>query len=330
MWQAPGFWYQRTPCWQAQLLRPCAWVYAGVSRLRALLYRFRLLSSYRAPVPVIVVGNITVGGTGKTPLVIALANYLQAQGWRPGIISRGYGGVSSDKPRLVTSDSSPAVCGDEAVLIAKHTGLPVVVHRSRAMAARYLLEQFACTVILSDDGLQHAALERDLEIVVIDGERRFGNGLCLPAGPLREPVARLHSVDWVITNGGTAAVGEVPMTLLPEELRALQGSERRPLTSLRDQTVYAVAGIGNPERFFDTLRTAGIKVFSIPFADHHSFSAQDLHFTEQLPIIMTEKDAVKCISFAQSNWWYLPISAQLPAKFLAALNQRLLQLRVNA
>ncbi len=293
-------------------LVPLSWLFQGVAALRRVAYRKAFLASHRIPRPVVVVGNLTVGGSGKTPLVIWLASQLLAAGYWPGIVSRGYGGKASRWPQQVRPDSDTAVVGDEAVLIARRTGCPMAVGPDRVEACRALLKYHDCDVIISDDGLQHYAMQRDVEIVVVDGVRRFGNGFCLPAGPLREPPSRLKTVDMVVLNGGFPRPGEVLMQLEGNTLCNLMEPTRcKPLSSLYGKRVHAVAGIGNPARFFARLREAGIQVQEHPFPDHHRFTQKDLLFEDEDPVVMTEKDAVKCQLFATPNHWYLPVTAQL-------------------
>ncbi len=303
-------------------LAPLAWVFCVAAWLRRQAYRRGWLEVRRLPVPVIVVGNLTVGGTGKTPLIVWLAIHLRSLGYRPGIVARGYRGKSRHWPRAVVPDSDPAMVGDEPVLAARRAGCPVWVAPDRFAAGRMLLETSGCDIILSDDGLQHYALGRDIEIVVIDGERRFGNGYCLPAGPLRErPAARLRSVDLIVVNGAALA-GEYTMRLSGQRLVNLADpSRQQDLAMLRDRPVEAVAGIGNPQRFFRRLREVGALVREHPFADHHLFTRQDL--PEQGVVVMTEKDAVKCAAFARPEYWYLPVQAELDAGFAQRLEQLL-------
>lgn len=265
--------------------------------------------------PVIVVGNITVGGSGKTPLVLWLAEKLRGLGWQPGIISRGYGGENRAQIEVMP-DSDPLVVGDEPVLLARRSACPVWVGRNRAEAARSLLKVYpACNLIISDDGLQHYRLARDVEIVVVDGERRFGNGFLLPAGPLREAVTRLASVDAVVVNGGS---GEVPDNAKAGFVMSLAGSEfynladpvkRANPQDFVGQTLHAIAGIGNPLRFFDHLRSLGLVVSEHPLPDHHVFKPADLDFPGQM--LMTEKDGVKCAKFARENFWVLVVDAKV-------------------
>ena len=312
------YWYTRSP-WLV-LLTPVSLVYRFAVWLRRLAYRCGLVRSHRLAVPVIVVGNITVGGTGKTPLVAWLAGYLQAKGYRPGIISRGYGGRARRWPQQVRPDSDPNMVGDEAVLLAGLTGCPMAVAPSRVAAARALIEHNDCNVIISDDGLQHYALQRDLEIVVIDGVRRFGTGFSLPAGPLREPVKRLQEVDLVVVNG-LGSGSEHPMRLKLGEVHNLKDRAlTRALTGFRGQVVHAVAGIGNPERFFRALQQADIQVLSHAFPDHHRFVPADIRFGDDKPVLMTGKDAVKCRHFASESDWYVPVKVELSAEFCAQLD----------
>ncbi|WP_114240011.1 tetraacyldisaccharide 4'-kinase [Dyella sp. C9] len=311
-------WYGkgRVPWWTA----PLAGLYRGVSALRRALYRRGVLRSARLPVPVVVVGNLTAGGTGKTPVTIAVAEALRKRGYRPGVVSRGYGGTRKE-PLLLGVAPDPAEVGDEPCLI-RASGVPVAVGRDRPAAARLLIEA-GCDVVIADDGLQHYALARDVEICVIDGVRRFGNGRLLPAGPLREPMSRLQEVDFRICNGGAVGPGDVPMQLRGGTVRALLDDHVKPLADFVGQTVHAVAAIGHPLRFFASLRSQGLQVVEHPFPDHHAFVAGDLDFGDCKPVLMTEKDAVKCRAFAQAHWWSVPVRAMLPPEFFDALEARL-------
>ncbi|MEP7186851.1 MAG: tetraacyldisaccharide 4'-kinase [Rhodanobacter sp.] len=311
-------WYgnHQAPWWAS----PLAALYGGVVRLRRVLYQARWLRSVRLPVPVIVVGNLSVGGTGKTPLTIALAESLQARGYRPGVVSRGYGGSQHD-PLLLDEAPDPARVGDEPCLI-RATGVPVAVGRDRPAAAR-LLTDAGCNILIADDGLQHYALARDVEICVIDGQRRFGNQRLLPAGPLREPMSRLARVDLRVCNGGSAEDGEYSMQLCDGDVFALSDGRGQPLSFFRGQRVHAIAAIGNPQRFFTSLRDAGLELIEHAFADHHQFVPDDLTFVDELPVLMTDKDAVKCHRFAQPNWWRVPVRAELSLAFYDALDERL-------
>lgn len=307
----------------AVLLWPLSLLFGLAVRVRRFLYLQGLLRSEALSVPVIVVGNINVGGTGKTPLVARLVDLLRQVGYRPGVVSRGYGGQSVQWPRTVTADSDPGQVGDEPVLLAQRCRCPVVVDPDRVAAAWALLATHRCNVIISDDGLQHYRLQRDIEIAVVDGFRRFGNAACLPAGPLREPPSRLKNVDFVVGNGAArgqeylmSLCGEVAINLADPYISSA-------LSNFRQTMVHAMAGIGDPGRFFDHLRHARLRFIAHPFPDHHPFRPADLRFHEDLPVLMTEKDAIKCRSFASDNCWYVPVSAQCDPEFDEALLKRL-------
>jgi len=304
-----SLWYGFHPL--SIVLLPVSGLYCSLVALRRLAYRAGILRSHKLPVPVIIVGNITVGGTGKTPLVIWLVETLRDMGHRPGVVSRGYGAKAGVWPQLVDTDSDPGAVGDEPVMIARRAACPVAVAPRRVTAARKLIADYACDVIVCDDGLQHYALNRDVEIAVIDGERRLGNGRCLPAGPLRETASRLRSVDITVING-PAFSGECGMRLVGTSAQSLRDPEvRRDLVEWQGCAVHGVAGIGNPGRFFTHLREQGLTVMEHAFPDHHSFQALDLQFGDDLPVIMTEKDAVKCRAFAGPTDWYVPVSARV-------------------
>lgn len=297
------------------LLRPLSWLYCLVIFMRRLAYAMGLLKRHRLTVPVIVVGNLTVGGTGKTPVVIHIAHLLKRSGYSPGIISRGYGGKARSWPQQVRPDADPVMVGDEAILISRRSGCPMAVGPDRVKTASLLQQHSGCDIIVSDDGLQHYALQRDVEIVVIDGMRRFGNGLCLPAGPLREPVSRKEKVDFVITNGASSR-NEYVMRYQGETLVSLNDPEQTcSLADLKGQRVHVLAGIGNPTRFFEQLRRKGLDVIEHPFTDHHLYRAEDLIFDDDHPVLMTEKDAVKCQRYALDNAWYLPIEIEMNNDF---------------
>jgi len=318
---AAAVWYGGHPL--SYGLLPASWLYCGGVRLRQLAYRRAWLRSCRLPVPVIVVGNLTVGGTGKTPLVLAVADLLCRRGYRPGILTRGYGGSGTRRRRLVIADSDPFTVGDESVLLARRSGCPVVAGADRVAAGELLLADSECDMIVSDDGLQHYGLQRDLEILVIDASRRFGNGRCLPAGPLREPEARNRSVDLTVCNGGPCPGGHL-MHLVPGPLVKLADRGiTRSLEGLRRQRVTAVAGIGNPDRFFRFLRHRGLHVDERPYPDHHPFSREDAASWPPGPVIMTEKDAVKCAGLARPDFWYLPIAARFENGFERLLLEKL-------
>ena len=299
--------------------RPLSWLYGAITGLRRSLYRAGVLRSTRLGVPVIVIGNLSVGGTGKTPLTIALAEGLRERGYTPGVVSRGYGGTQK-LPLLLDASAEPSQVGDEPCLI-RASGVPVAVGRDRPAAAKLLIDA-GCDVVIADDGLQHYALARDLEICVIDGARRFGNGRLLPAGPLREPMSRLQQVDYRVCNGGATAPGDIAMELHGGRARALVDDHAKPLADFAGQTVHAVAAIGNPSRFFASLRAQGVQVIEHPFPDHHAFVPNDFPFDGK-PVLMTEKDAVKCRTFAQAHWWSVPVRAVLPAAFFDDIAARL-------
>lgn len=303
-------WSGESPLWL--LLLPLSWLYGLVSGVIRLLYRLGLKRAWRAPVPVVVVGNLTAGGNGKTPVVIWLVEQLQKHGIRPGVVSRGYGGKATHYPLLLTDETSTAEAGDEPVLIYQRTGAPVAVSPVRSDAVQALLAEHAVNIIITDDGLQHYALARDKEIVVIDGVRRFGNGWWLPAGPMRERASRLKSVDAVIVNGGVAKTGEIPMHLHPGLAVNLLTGERREVAHL--PALVAMAGIGHPPRFFTTLERCGAQLEKcVPLADHQALVEEQVGALTMpgQTLIMTEKDAVKCRAFAKENWWYLPVDAEL-------------------
>ncbi len=315
-------WSGESPLWL--LLLPLSWLYGLVSGLIRLSYKVGLKRAWRAPVPVVVVGNLTAGGNGKTPVVIWLVEQLTQRGIRVGVVSRGYGGKAERYPLLLTGQTTTAQAGDEPVLIFQRTGAPVAVSPVRSEAVQALLSQTDVQMVITDDGLQHYALARDKEIVVIDGVRRFGNGWWLPAGPMRERASRLKSVDAVIVNGGSAQAGEIPMQLRPGLAVNLVTGERRDVAELPN--LVAMAGIGHPPRFFSTLEACGARLLNtVPLADHQALSqAQVAGFTAPgQTLIMTEKDAVKCRAFARDNWWYLPVDAELqgeqPERLLQAL-----------
>ena len=315
-------WYTRNLA--STLLLPVSWLFWVLSRQRRVYYRIRNRFRDPLPVPVLVVGNISVGGTGKTPLVIWLAGLLKSNGYRPGIVSRGYGGKARQWPQFVTARSDPTMVGDEPVLIASRSICPMVVAPRRVEAARVLLKEYDCDIIISDDGLQHYALQRDMEIVVVDGVRGFGNGYCLPAGPLREPPRRLQEVDFVIVNGAQATIGDLRnsyrMRVEGNEVINISHPENvRPLTTFIGDPVHALAGIGHPERFFDFLRAKGLKIQPHAFPDHHRFTTVDVQFPDTAPVLMTEKDAVKCRDIAGKNHWYLRVDARPDAEFAERL-----------
>jgi tetraacyldisaccharide 4'-kinase len=323
-------WQNMTPLSAA--LYPLSLVYRAITAARRAAYRRGFLTTHRVGVPVIVVGNITVGGTGKTPLALWLAAFLVSHGKRPGIVSRGYGG-SATRPLEVATNADPAVVGDEPLLLARRSGCPVWIARDRVGAARALLGAHPdCDVIIADDGLQHYRLARDCEIAVVDGERRFGNGLMLPAGPLREPARRLRTVDAVVINAGTtratarAGRNGYAMTLTGSRFRnLLDHSVEVGPGHFEGKRVHAIAGIGHPPRFFAHLKALGVTFSPHAFPDHHAYAASDLAFPDAEAILMTEKDAVKCAAFAAPNHWVLAVDAE-PDEALGALVLRKLKI----
>jgi tetraacyldisaccharide 4'-kinase len=326
----------------ALVLLPFTLVFAAATALRRRLHAWHLLPRWRAPVPVIVVGNITVGGTGKTPLTLAILDLLQARGHTPGAVARGYGRVPSREGdpngvvRVYPDLATPELFGDEPVLIARRSRVPVYISPDRAAAARALLSTHPeVDVLVSDDGLQHYALARDVEIAVIDGERRFGNGLLLPSGPLREPVSRLASVDAVVVNGGADDTRwgppQFPMRLAGERFCKLTSNQELAPAEFalmaRGREVVAVAGIGHPPRFFGQLAALGVVARAIAFPDHHHYQPAELKLPGAEVIVMTEKDAVKCAAFADARMWYLSVEARLPREFEEFLLTRIAQAR---
>jgi len=311
-------WYRESA--GPSLLQPLAWLYAAVSWLRRYAYTRGWLEAQRAGKPVIVVGNLTVGGTGKTPMVVWLAEHLSASGLKVGIVSRGYG-RSKRAPEVVHAESDWRAVGDEPFLLRQLTGCDTVVAQDRVAGAQALVA-LGADVVIADDGLQHLRLARDCEIVMVDGARGFGNGRLLPAGPLREPVSRIRQAGVVVVNGvpehasllageGRLAPATLQMSLHGGEAYRLDGrSGPQPLQHFSGKRVHAVAGIGNPGRFFRDLRAHGIDVIEHPFADHHPFAARDLTFDDVLPVLMTQKDAVRCRSLMNERLWYVPVVAR--------------------
>lgn len=319
-------WYGGHPA--LALLRPLEALYRGVVQRK----RARFLAGegpiYRAPVPLIVVGNLTVGGTGKTPMILWLIEHCRARGLRVGVVSRGYGAQPPQLPWRVRAEQSAEQAGDEPLMIVQRSGVALMIDPDRSRAVRALLEDEAPDLILCDDGLQHYRLARDLELVLIDAARGLGNRRCLPAGPLREPAERLAEVDAVLFNGAAADSGEgFSLQLRPSALVNLRSGERRPLDHFPPgQALHALAGIGNPRRFFATLEALNWRPVEHAFADHAHYTAQQLQFSPALPLLMTEKDAVKCRDFAAEDWWYLAVEAQPSSAFIAWFDSRLAHL----
>ncbi len=304
------------------ILLPLSGLYRLILAIRSLLYRCGLFRTHSAGVPVIVVGNITAGGTGKTPTVLWLLEALRAKGFKPGIVSRGYGGSKSGSSMRVDQDSDAAVVGDEPVLLAGRGQCPVVVDSDRVRAASMLVDD-GVDVIIADDGLQHRRLQRDYEVCVIDGARGLGNGRLLPSGPLRELPHRLQTVDLVLINGGSGDAGTCAFTLKATEASRLNASLTRPLPAFKDTTVHAVAGIGNPKRFFDLLREYGIQVIEHPLSDHAAISRSDIQFGDDFPVFMTEKDAVKLGRKLSDKYWYVPVDLEMDAVIAAPIIEQI-------
>jgi len=306
-------WYSKNTL--TQILRPLSLIFCGIVAIRKSLYSLKILKQTKLDVPVIVVGNITVGGTGKTPLVIWIAKYLRENGFTPGIVSRGYMGKAKSWPQQVRPDSDPVIVGDEAILIARQAQCPMAVGPDRVEVAKTLLKYSQCDIIISDDGLQHYALQRTIEVIVIDGVRRFGNGFCLPAGPLREAVNRMDKADFIVTNG-IAYQGEFAMRYTGKELvNLLEPDSTLMLSEFKDKKVHAISAIGNPQRFFDFLRSQGLELIEHSFPDHYMYVQNDITFDDELAVLMTEKDAVKCQRYDIKNCWYLPINVEMKKEF---------------
>ena len=311
-------WYARRspPLW----LVPASLLFAAIVRGRRALFQRKLLGTKRLACPVIVVGNLSVGGTGKTPLVCWLVSRLKADGWSPGIVTRGYGG-SERAPQLIDEHADPVCFGDEPVMMARNAQVPVAVGRDRPAAAQLLIDA-GSDVIVSDDGLQHYALERDCEIVVVDGDRRFGNGWVLPGGPLREPVSRLKTAEAVVvTGGGGLLSGAFAMKVDGDQAVAVCDGAVKPLADFAGDEVHALAAIGNPERFFNLLRAHGVHVSGRALDDHVMLTREMISFADDKPVLMTEKDAVKCRHAADARHWYVPVGAQFSAADENALLQ---------
>jgi len=319
-WSVYTFWHF--------LLLPISWLFGLIITLRKFLYKTNVLKSYRLSVPVVVVGNINVGGTGKTPLVIWLAEQLKRAGYTPGIISRGYGGTVANVAH-VDVNADPSLCGDEPVLIANRTNCPVFVSANRIQAGHALLKQFPmCNVIISDDGLQHYRMQRDVEIVVYDATKAFGNGALLPAGPLREAKSRLKTVDIVVCNGGNQhnviVKNAFAMQLVADGFYNLaQPQLKASAADFFGKKIFAMAGIGNPQRFFNQLEQLGLQFESLAFVDHYYYQPQDFAEIDADIILMTEKDAVKCKHFARDYFWVLPVHATFKDNLMPAILSKL-------
>ena len=316
-------WSHRGPF--AAVMFPLSLLYAGLATWKRSRLEDNQRSVFLPLKAVIVVGNLTVGGSGKTPMTAWLARTLLKAGYRPGIVSRGYGRRNPRASLLVGPGADPAVVGDEPLMLAHGTGVPVWVDRDRVRAAKALAEAQGVDVVISDDGLQHHRLPRDISILMLDGRRRLGNGLCLPAGPLREPRSTVTRADFVVNTGGLPRQGEYAMALVAaDRLHSVARPNRtRPLRTFVGRPAHAIAGIADPERFFRALEDVGADLIRHPFPDHHRFRARDILFDDQTPVLMTEKDAVKCRDFADDRHWYWPVSAQPEPAFEQALLQRL-------
>lgn len=330
-------WYHSSLTWRTFCLLPFSWLFRTIVRMRRFLYRARIKKTFQFKIPVIVVGNITVGGTGKTPFVIWLAAQLRARGLTPGIVSRGVGGNTQLKPHWVKENADVREVGDEAVLLLQKTQCPLVIGIDRVACVKELLAKTNCDVVISDDGLQHYRLGRQIEVVLVDGARGLGNQQLLPAGPLREAVSRLKQVDFIVCNGNadSSQTLEIPredtgakvpwtMQLQGNQLVSLKNTAiKMPLNKMR---VHAVAAIGNPDRFFNSLREKNLDIIPHVFPDHYFFKKEDFAFGDTLPIVMTEKDAVKCHAFADERFWILPVDAivddQLIQKIFSLLTHR--------
>ena len=308
------YWYrkpERVPLW-AKLL---SFFFQARAVSRRIFYIVFFIRVYKPKIPVIVVGNINVAGTGKTPVIGWLVQELKRRGYKPGIVGRGYGGNAELWPQQVRVDSDPYLVGDEAVLLARHCQCPMGVGPERVTAIRQLIKHYDVDVIISDNGILHYAMGRDIEIAVIDGQRRFGNGYCLPAGPLREPVGRIENVDFRINNGGDAQAREHEMHIrLLDVVNLKDPNKVMQLSEFRGKKVHAIAGIGNPKRFFEQLKEQGIKAEEHAFEDHHPFCREELEFGGKDILLMTEKDAVKCERFAQENYWYVRMAADIDSE----------------
>jgi len=328
MKQIEHYWYRtHLPVWPpVWLLLPLSWLFCFIAVFRRKIYRLNLKKSFATQVPVVVIGNIVVGGSGKTPLLISLCEYIQKKGFKPGVVSRGYGGSVTGVKQVVESDSAELV-GDEPLMVQQRTNVPVVVGADRVAAIDYLLKNNQCDIVLSDDGLQHYRMKRDLEIAVVDSQRKFGNGFCLPAGPLRERLSRLNDVDIVAYNGASSkTTDDCSYTLQIVSVNKLNSGEIKPISSIANNTVHAVAGIGNPARFFEQLRKLDIIIIEHAFPDHHCFQQNDFAGWDEDCIVMTEKDAVKCRHLLLPDAWIVVVKADFSDVLESRLSSSLLPL----
>ena len=304
------------------LLLPLSFVFFIVSRIHFWLYKSSVLKVNQSKIPIVVVGNITAGGTGKTPIVISIVNYFESKNKKVGVVSRGYGGNYTQESMEVISSSSPIECGDEPLLIKQQTKAAVAISKKRSKAVEFLNRKYSLDIIISDDGLQHYSMGRQIEIVVIDGKDRFGNGLFLPSGPLRDSKKRLNSVDFIINNGSSSD-GEISSQLEAKGFINMLTNEKKDLSFFKGKTCNAVAGIGKPNNFFSLLESFGVEVISKSFPDHYQFEEKDLIFPNEYPIIMTSKDCVKCTPFASNQMWYLDVTAKIESDFYLQLELKL-------
>lgn len=311
--------------WQCIFFLPVSWIYSQLVKIRRFAYKHEWKQSESFTIPIIVVGNISVGGSGKTPMVIWIVELLKSAGYRPAIIGRGYKGKAGTWPQQVRVDSDPFIVGDEAVLLARRCKCPIAVGPERGASIQALLEHTDCNVIVSDDGLQHYAMQRDIEIAMVDGVRRYGNRRLLPAGPLREPLSRLDNVDFIVSNG-IAARGEYAMLVKGLIAKNLVSEKVQGLERFSGQTVHAICGIANPDRFFAGLKKFEINLIEHAYSDHHLFKEKEVCFDDDLPVLMTEKDMVKCQRFQCQQHWFIPVQADLNKHFaprlLALLEKR--------
>jgi len=311
-------WYGKgVVSWWSKLV---ARLFGTMVALRKKLYDLGLLKKHRLKVPVIIIGNITAGGGGKTPFVIWLVNHLKSLGYQPGVVSRGYGGKRKVEPMLVTPNANPLASGDEPLLIAKSTQRPVVVGKNRVKAAKTLVNNHHVNIVISDDGLQHYALDRQLEVVMLDAQWQTGNGLMIPAGPLREPLERLETVDMVIYKGLMASKNYYEIEVL-NIYQLNHPSITKPLADFRNQKVLVMAGIANPESFFTLLSAAGLAVVKRPLPDHHEFTEQDFEAENDMMVLITEKDAVKCEHIQNTNTWVVAVGIQVNDATVKKVNQ---------
>lgn len=318
------YWYRQN--FLAWLLLPLSWLFCAVAVIRRKLYQLKFKRSFSAGVPVVVIGNIVVGGSGKTPLLIFLCDYIKEKGFKPGVVSRGYGGKVTGLKQVQENDSAELV-GDEPLMIYQRTNVPVVVGADRVAAVNFLLENNQCDIVLSDDGLQHYRMQRDIEIAVVDVKRKFGNGYCLPAGPLREPVSRLDDIDMVVYNATDSVIEEhCSYRLKIVDLYQLGTGDSKPLSAFMEKMVHAVAGIGDPDRFFALLRDNGLNTVEHAFPDHHSYKQDDFSGWFEDCIIMTEKDAVKCRLLSLPDAWVVRVTADITKTLESQLDSMVLPL----